>query len=988
MKVFISPHPDNAPFGIKRVVEALYKHLPEIGIEVVNSEAEADVVNVHATAFVETDKPIVYSSHGLYWADQKWPLDYLRANQAMIDYMKRSQKITAVSEWVGHAISRGILNRPVVIGHGVDTADWVHEKENLGYVLWNKARVDPVCNPEAVNELARRLPDVGFVSTFGEPSPNVQITGVVDHETMRDMVQKAGVYLSTARETFGIGTLEALAAGVPVVGWDFGGNREIVENGKDGYLVPYGDYDALTSAVQRALNKREKISRNIQETVDKWDWAEIIPRYAAVFRLAYEESQPKPVGVTVLVTAYNLDKYLADCLASVEAQTFQNWECLIVDDCSTDTTPEIAKSFSARDGRFKYIRPPSNLKLSGARNYGYKQSQGKYILPLDADDMLAEGALEVLSAALNSDPSIHIAYGHLDIVNEDGSDRRRNDWPFAQFNWEQQMSHLNQLPYSSMMRREVLDHSGGYRVRDYLAEDAALWCRVSSLGFRAKKVTDKPTLVYRLRPDSKSSNDRKEYGDGAFTAWYPWKVADSVQGGMQAVREQKRPNPNVVPFGAQGDAPYGCWPVWSHHDPLVSVIIPVGPSHEKYLIDALDSVLAQTFPFWEAVVVNDTGSTLDVSYAPWAKVVKGGGGIAQSRNIGIEAAQGHLLLFLDADDFLFPTAVEQMLKAYVQNDGAKYIYTDWYNITPGEPPSKNNAKPYDRTRSDGSSHPVTALVRREHAQTIGGFDEAMPGWEDWEFYIRMAMYGFCGARLPEALLVYRLHTGLRREDSLARKDESLAVLKERYADFFTGAKPMAKCCGGDTTILEVKRQLGLIESTPTVNLSRSKDGVMSVRVEYRGKSVGAVTISSVGGKQLSRPIRAGNNPLDRFHDVPAEDAKLLVESRLFRQVGGAELDLNQGLQMVPDLPPEPPAVNPVLPDIPVVAINDYKPEIAPLDPSAMTVAEIKSRTIGLSAQALSDMLEKEKGGQNRKSAVAYLEEMLADAERVESGPVK
>ncbi len=376
MKVFISPHPDQAPFGIKRVVEALYKHLPEIGIDVVDSEAEADVVNVHALAFVETKKPVVYSSHGLYWADQEWPLDYLRANQAMIDYMKRATKITAVSEWVAQAISRGILHRPVVIGHGVDTADWVHEKESLGYVLWNKARVDPVCNPADMNELAKRLPDVSFVSTFGDAAENVQITGVVDHKTMRDMVQRAGVYLSTTRETFGIGTLEARTAGVPVVGWDFGGNREIVEHGKDGYLVPYGDYDALASAVTRALNKREKLSKNIQETIDRWDWKEVIPRYASVFQLALEDSRPAPVDVTVLVTAYNLDRYLADCLASVEAQSFPNWECLIVDDCSTDNTPEIAKEFSTRDDRFRYIRTPSNLKLSGARNYGYNTNYG------------------------------------------------------------------------------------------------------------------------------------------------------------------------------------------------------------------------------------------------------------------------------------------------------------------------------------------------------------------------------------------------------------------------------------------------------------------------------------------------------------------------------------------------------------------------------------------------------------------------------------
>ena len=188
--------------------------------------------------------------------------------------------------------------------------------------------------------------------------------------------------------------------------------------------------------------------------------------------------------------------------------------------------------------------------------------------------------------------------------------------------------------------------------------------------------------------------------------------AENPRVGAQLLSEGRRPPEYAVPIGAQGTPYNECWPVWSHHDPLVSVIIPVGPNHTHYLVDALDSVLAQTFPFWEAVVVNDSGEELNTDFAPWARVVDfNGRSIAGARNAGITAARAPLVLFLDVDDLLTPPAIERMLRAFVETDGTRYIYTDWWQILPGEPPKKKSAKPYDRTRSSGSTHPISVLLR-------------------------------------------------------------------------------------------------------------------------------------------------------------------------------------------------------------------------------------------------------------------------------------
>src|SRR5690606_31186137 len=129
---------------------------------------------------------------------------------------------------------------------------------------------------------------------------------------------------------------------------------------------------------------------------------------------------PRP-AVTVIVTCHNLARYLPDCLRSVQAQTLADWERLIVDDASLDDTPAIAREVAAADRRFRYLPTPHNLNLSGARNYGFKQATGRYILHLDADDMLTPQALATLSAALDRDPGLHIAYGSLETVGDEAT---------------------------------------------------------------------------------------------------------------------------------------------------------------------------------------------------------------------------------------------------------------------------------------------------------------------------------------------------------------------------------------------------------------------------------------------------------------------------------------------------------------------------------------------------------------------------------------
>jgi glycosyltransferase involved in cell wall biosynthesis len=916
MRVCIAPFyqgDDKADGGIRRVVEAQIKYLPEFGWDATNNPDEADLIAAHGATLIERPGvPMVNHNHGLMWEDYSfggWGDD---VNKHVVDVMIRAQAITAPSQWVAHAISRGMLHKPEVIYHGVDADEWTTTEPHAGYVLWNKARVDPVSDPSDMQAVAALLPDVPFVTTFGRPTANVTVTGVGTYEQMRPVVRRAGVYLATARETFGIGTLEALAAGVPVAGWCYGGQEEIVINGETGYLAPFGDLDALAEAVRRCLVERARLSQNcIQDARKRWGWQDKIAQYAALYdRVIREWRQARP-KVSVVVTCYNLARYLPDALNSVDAQTMSDWECLIVDDCSTDDTERMAADFvtnAAQHTPFHYLKTPQNLKLSGARNYGWQHSRGKYVLFLDADDMLAPNTLDALSGALDRESSIHIAYGGLDIVNHEGQQRKRNPWPAGAFNWHAQLAHLNQLPYAAMVRREVLERSGGYRTRDWRAEDASFWSRVTSFGFRAAKATDDTTLIYRIRNDSKGSIERREHADvdGDWTAWLPWRLAGDPDSGLAAMRTHARPNTRIVPFGAQGQppAPLKAWPVRHFQHPIVSIIIPVGPGHERYLADALDSVQAQTMPEWECVVVNDTGGPLEATGSPWAHVIDAGGlGAGGARNRGLEAATAPLALFLDADDVIVPRALELLLKGYVDS-GGRYAYSDWLTLENeariDEPMEPHEVEEYDaRKMLSGLRHAVTALIPTEWARGVGGFDEALPVFEDWDFYCKLAASGYCGVRVPHPLLIYRRASGLRTRAALkprAQADDvaaytplgeaAAAAIIDRFAAWASGEEPIMGCCGGNAqTVAQANEALGDMVSLATggaATLSAPAPATNGlVRMEFIGDQAGA---QSFYGKGSGRLYRAGREPLSRFHDVDPRDVEHFAALGLFRVV--------------------------------------------------------------------------------------------------------
>lgn len=863
---------DTGDGGVRRVVEAQRKWLPDFGWEVVEDPQAADMLTGHIVLedsmrpLIDSGRwPYVAQVHGLYWADYEWPAWALRSNAGVTANMRIADAVTAPSEWVAHAIRRGMAADVRVMYHGVDLDEWQPDPEPLGYVLWNKTRIDPVCDPHDMEQVAAKLPEVTFVSTFvrgNNVGGNIRVTGRLAHEQAKSLVSKAGAYLVTSRETFGIGTLEAMAAGVPIVGYAWGGQREIIEQGVQGILVEPGNIGALQEAITEVLANRARMGEAARELVRaRFQWRDRVGDYARLFdevlagwKAARDPEVPR---TSVIITHYRMPQYLPRAVQSVINQTDPSLEVVVVDDASnTPEADEVLRKVAASDKRVRVVKRQQNGYLAAARNTGISVARGRYILPLDADDEIAPTTVQLLADALDTTKSIAIAYGGCEFYEEADGRRIESNWP-QDFNWRGQMSQRNQLPYCSMYRRAVWERTGGYRTRCRTAEDADFWCRVTSYGFDARKVTDATTLIYHNRQDSMSHSIALT----DYATWYPW-ARDFAK----------------TPFGAVGasERPESGWAVGSFEFPRIGVVIPCGPGHRSLLMDAIDSVDAQTYRNWEVVVVNDSGKPLPL-LPGWVRVVEtaGGVGVAEARNLGIAATTAPLLVFLDADDYLQPDYMEKTLRIYRERDGYAVVYTDQWTER-GDKIEAAEAFNWEPQRGGQllrrAVHGVTALYERSALQEVGLFTPT-DGFEDWDLQLKLAAAGKCSIRLPVPLWNYRLYSGQRRETLLAGKDQHISEITNRYADYYDGGKELMACrsCGGRPNVVATTtQQLARQQSLPPGDF---------VAVRYTGPMLGGFALKGDQTGQLYyfSASQGENVRLVRRADVPGVIAKTHFE---------------------------------------------------------------------------------------------------------------
>lgn len=138
--------------------------------------------------------------------------------------------------------------------------------------------------------------------------------------------------------------------------------------------------------------------------------------------------------ISIIIPTYNRAHYLEDTLESIINQTYQNWECIIIDDGSTDNTEDFILGYLNRDSRFSYTMRPSSLSkgANSCRNYGFELAKGDFVKWFDSDDIMTPQHLEILMEALLSN-KVDFVVG--DTENFEDKTGRKSGKPY-QFNRE------------------------------------------------------------------------------------------------------------------------------------------------------------------------------------------------------------------------------------------------------------------------------------------------------------------------------------------------------------------------------------------------------------------------------------------------------------------------------------------------------------------------------------------------------------------------
>jgi len=435
---------------------------------------------------------------------------------------------------------------------------------------------------------------------------------------------------------------------------------------------------------------------------------------------------PDP-AVSVIIPCYNYARYLPEAVQSVLAQTYQDFEVIIVNDGSTDNTAEVARQLIAGHPqyRLRVINQENTGQPAFPRNRGVAASKGEYILFLDADDLIEPTFMEECLRVLHNDPAIAIAY--TDRLDFDGVDQvvLAGDYNFSR------LKYANHISYCALFRREAWDAVGGIRTNVKAVEDWDFWVAAGAKGFIGRRIP-KPLFKYR-RHDT--GIFQEALGD------FERKKAQVVLNNREVYEEQAI---------ARAQEILGITP-----PPLVSVIV---PTHNRpdLLVASLQSILDQTYKNHEIIVVNDCG--VDVAGIVGGLNQQGNityirhdrnRGLAAARNTGIKLARGKYLAYLDDDDLFYPDHLETLVDCLESTD-FRVAYTDAhrahqekqygrYVTTERDVPYSNEFDP-DRLLVF-NQFPVLCLMHEKSClEEVGGFDESLTSHEDWDLWIRLSRH--------------------------------------------------------------------------------------------------------------------------------------------------------------------------------------------------------------------------------------------------------
>ncbi len=202
--------------------------------------------------------------------------------------------------------------------------------------------------------------------------------------------------------------------------------------------------------------------------------------------------------VSVVMPVYNSEEHLRESIESILNQTFEDFEFIIIDDCSQDKSKEIVKEYASRDDRIRLMENEENRGVAYSLNKGIENARSKYIARMDADDISHEQRLEKQYSFMEDNEEVVVLGTRAWNIDDEGNEVGERNVP------ETHEDVMNTIPLMSpmihpsvMMRKEEIKEIGSYDKGLDNTQDYDLWFRCASQGYKLYNLQER-LLYYRL----------------------------------------------------------------------------------------------------------------------------------------------------------------------------------------------------------------------------------------------------------------------------------------------------------------------------------------------------------------------------------------------------------------------------------------------------------------------------------------------------------
>ena len=379
--------------------------------------------------------------------------------------------------------------------------------------------------------------------------------------------------------------------------------------------------------------------------------------------------------ISIIVPIYNVENYLRQCLDSIQNQTYKKFECIMVNDGSTDSSQQIAEEYLT-DSRFTLINQ-SNKGLSGARNTGIShiREESTFVAFVDSDDYIYPDFLETLIEYIED--GVDIIEGMIEYFHDEIKvDRVCHDFEKQTLMTKDDklgkfaLNELRVSVFPKLFRKSLLTED--FFPEGWIFEDLAV---VPELVSHSRKWIKLPKVIYgyRIRPNSITTKEFSEEKLDVFKIFGKYDLFFKDESDVTKLLVEKikylHLNYHDIEFVPENNQYKQLYKQEKQKllskiadyesKALISIIVPIY-NVEKYLRQCLDSVLNQTYQNFECLLINDgspdNSAGICKEYvdkdARFHYFEKENGGLASARNLGIKYSKGKYITFIDSDDWV------------------------------------------------------------------------------------------------------------------------------------------------------------------------------------------------------------------------------------------------------------------------------------------------------------------------------------------------